>query len=143
LKFLRDQGLIAPEEISPDDDAVALDFTRLNNRQIGGVHSRYAVRHAHAIYITAGHASRLAYFRRDVRLAQAKFRFRNKKKYKTKYELDDAMFMDEDVAKVVDQMTKVEAEFEIIKAVAEGFEDIRNAASREMYRRGSEQAPRD
>lgn len=76
-------------------------------------------------------------------MAQAKFRFRNKKKYKTKYELDDAMFMDEDVAKVVDQMTKVEAEFEIIKAVAEGFEDIRNAASREMYRRGSEQAPRD
>jgi hypothetical protein len=143
LKFLRDEGLIAPDEISPDDDTLPLDFTRLNNRQIGAVHSRYAVRHSHAIYVAAGRASALALLKRDLRLVQADFRFRNKKKFKTKYELDDAMHRDNTVTEILDKMVKLEAQLEVIKALADGYEDVRNAASREMYRRFSEQAPKD
>lgn len=143
MKFLRDEGLIAPDEVSPDDDIVALDFTKLNNRQVGHVHSRYAVRHAHAIFVAAGRASRLAVLRRDLRIAQATFRFKNKRKYKTKYELDDAVALDKDFQQLTEDITTLEAEFEIIQALALGYEDLRNAASREMFRRSSEQAPRD
>ena len=143
MKFLREAGLIAPEEISPNDDVVPLDFTKLNNRQVGRVHSQYAVRHAHAIYVAAERASRLALLRRDLRLAQAAFRFKNKKKFKTKYELDDALVLDKEFQQLTDDITVLEAEFEMIEALAHTYEDFRNAASREMYRRGTEQAPKD
>lgn len=76
-------------------------------------------------------------------MAQAKFRFRNKKKFKTKYELDDAVLMDEEFQKITDDMTMLEAQHDMVKALAEGYEAIRNAASREIFRRSSEQAPRD
>jgi hypothetical protein len=76
-------------------------------------------------------------------MAQAKFRFRNKKKFKTKYELDDAVLLDEEFQAITDEMTVLEAQYEMVKALAEGYEDIRNAASREIFRRSSEQAPRD
>lgn len=80
---------------------------------------------------------------RDLRLAQAKYRHLNKKKFKTKYQLDDAMVMDEDIEKLMDEITLLEAREGVVKALAEGYEDLRNAASREMFRRSSEQGPRD
>jgi hypothetical protein len=143
LQYLKSEGLLAPEEISTENDSVPLDFTRLNSRQIGSVHSRYAVRHSHAIFITARIAGDRAMRQRDLRLAQAKYRHLNKKKFKTKYQLDDAMVMDEDIEKLMDEITLLEAREGVVKALAEGYEDLRNAASREMFRRSSEQGPRD
>lgn len=143
LQYLRDEGLIAPEEVSPEIDSVPLDFTHLNGRQIGAVHSRYAVRHSHAIFTVAKAASRLAVLRRDLRIEQAKFRFKNKMKFKTKYELDDAMQLEGGISELVSEITVLEARVEVMKAVAEGYEDLRNAASREMFRRSTEQATRD
>jgi hypothetical protein len=143
LAYLKNEGLIAPDEISAQLDAVPLDFTRLNSRQIGAVHSRYAVRHSHAIFQVAKRAGRLAGLKRDLRLEQAKFRYKNVKKFKTKYELDDAMQLQDEIADLLDEITVLEAEKEVIEALALGYEDLRNAASREMFRRSSEQAPRD
>jgi hypothetical protein len=143
LQYLKDEGLIAPDEISSELDAVPLDFTKLNSRQIGAVHSRYAVRHSHALFAVAKRAGRLAGLKRDLRLEQAKFRYKNVKKFKTKYELDDAMQLEDEIADLLDEITKLEAEKEVIEALALGYEDLRNAASREMFRRSSEQAPRD
>src|SRR4249919_1126555 len=53
LQWLRRSGLIAPDEIASDTDYVPLDFTRLNSRELGAVHSRYAVRHAHGLFVLA------------------------------------------------------------------------------------------
>jgi len=143
LQYLKREGLIAPNEIDSDSDAVPLDFTRLSSRQIGSVHSRFAVRHAHAIFVAAKRASSLTMLKRDLRLAQAKYRFKNSKKYKTKYELDDAMVMEDEISALLDTITKVEAELAVITAIALGYEDYRNAASREMFRRSNEVAPKD
>jgi len=81
--------------------------------------------------------------KRDLRLVQAKFRQRNIKKYGTKYELDDAMTLDKEFQELTTEIAECEAHFELVKAVAEGYEGFRNAASREMFRRSSEAAPRD
>jgi hypothetical protein len=143
LQYLKDEGLIAPDEISSQLDSVPLDFTRLNSRQVGAVQSRYAVRHSHAIFQVAKRAGRLAGLKHDLRLEQAKFRHRNEKKYKTKYALDDAMQLEDGIADTLDEIAKLEAEKVVIEALALGYEDLRNAASREMFRRSSEQAPKD
>jgi len=142
LKFLRREGLIAPDEVDPENDAVAFDFTRLTGRQVGAVHSRYAVRHAHAIYVAARRASRLIMLKRDLKIEYAVQRSRNKGKYKNKWELDDELLVRPEIQRLEKDIAVIEAELEIINAVAAGYEGIRNGASREMYRRGSEQAPR-
>ena len=85
----------------------------------------------------------LGYLRRDLRMEQAKFRQRNIEDFKNKYSLDDAMVMDEDVSGLMDGIVVTEAKLELVKALALGYEGLRNAASREMYRRGTEAAARD
>jgi hypothetical protein len=143
LQFLRDEGLIAPDEIPTNEDAVPLNFTRLDSRQLGAMHSRYAVRHSHAIYVAARYAFRLATLQASQRVEAAKFRFRHTDDYQRKYELDNALQMNQRYRKVEDKILALSAQVEILNAVALSYEDLRNAASREMFRRGSEQAPRD
>jgi hypothetical protein len=141
LHALADAGLIVPEEIPSDDDSVPLDFTTLTNRDIGSLHSRYAVRHAYAIFQVALAGARVVTLRRDLRIAQAKFRLRNEDKLKN---VVDAMFEeDEHISKMLNRISEAEAHATLVEAVAQGYEDLRNAASREMTRRISEQAPRD
>jgi hypothetical protein len=141
LRVLREAGIIAPDEIPSDDDSVPLDFTRLNNQAIGAIHSRYAVRHAHAIFHAAVASTKLVKLRRDLRIVQAKFRVKNTDEKKN---VVDAM-MEEDphIAKQLDKITEMEIQVKLIEAVAEGYEDLRNAASREMTRRIGEKASND
>jgi hypothetical protein len=143
LQFLRDEGLIAPDEIPSHEDAVPLDYTRLTSRQLGAVHSRYAVRHSHAIFVAATNAYRLASLRASQRVEAAKFKFRHGDDYSRKYELDNALQMDKKFRKREDEILDLEAKVELLNAVALSYEDLRNAASREMFRRSSEQAPKD
>lgn len=143
MAFLQSEGLIAPDEIPSEHDAVPLDFTGLNNREIGSVHSRYAVRHAHAIFILAQRESRLGILKRNLRLEQAKFRISRSGRYKTKYALDDAMERNKRLRKLQDDIAQVESERIVLDAVAQGYDDLRAAASREMFRRSSEHAPKD
>ena len=143
MQYLRDAGLVAPDEIPTDDDFVPLDFTSLNPRQVGAVHSRYAVRHAHAIYVTAQTASQLVLARRDAKLIAAKYRSRHADEHETKYQLDAAMEEDKNYSKVAIRITELEARLSVLEAVCGGYEDLRNAASREMFRRSSEKAPHD
>jgi hypothetical protein len=81
--------------------------------------------------------------KRDLKIAQAKYRYLNKEKFKTKYELDDAMITEEGIKEYIDGIALLEAREVVVKALAEGYESLRNAASREIFRRSSEQAPRD
>lgn len=143
MRFLKDEGLIVPESLDPESDQLDIDFTAISSRVIGAIHSRYAVRHAHALFVTARHASRLAELRGILRMEQAKFKARNADRYKEKWKLEAAMSNSKRITKVQDEMTALEIKVEIFKAVLDGYEDIRNAASREMFRRDSERAPRD
>lgn len=143
LEFLRNEGLIAPDEISSDEDRVPLDFTRFNFKLIGSVHSRYAVRHSHAIFRAAYYRVRVAYIQRDLRLLKARLRAKLGKKYKTKWQLDDALLKNKEVKELEDDLIEAEAKLTVIEALAGGYEDLRNAASREMFRRGVEKAPND
>jgi hypothetical protein len=47
------------------------------------------------------------------------------------------------IKKLLDRIMRLEIEAELVEAVLNGYEDIRNAASREMSRRDSERPPRD
>lgn len=143
LEFLKNEGLIAPDEISSDEDRVPLDFTSLNFRLIGAVHSRYAVRHSHAIYRAAIYRANAAYLTRDLRLAKARTRARLADKYKTKWALDDAVSKVAEIQELEEELIDAEAHLTVIEALAAGYEDLRNAASREMFRRGVEKAPND
>lgn len=138
LRVLKEAGLVVPEEIPTDDDAVPLDFTILSNGEIGALHSRYAVRHAHAIYHVALAGSRLATTRRNLRIAQAKFRLQNKGEMKNI--VDAMMEEDEDISKVLDRISVIESEIKLVDALAQGYADLRDAASREVTRRISEKA---
>ena len=143
LAFLQNEGLIAPDEIASNEDRVPLDFTSLNFKLVGAVHSRYAVRHSHAIFRAAYYRVRVAYLQRDIRLLKAKKRAKLSGKYKTKWQLDDALLKDKEIRELEDDLVDAEAKLTVIEALSAGYEDLRNAASREMFRRGVEKAPND
>lgn len=138
LRVLQEAGLVVPEEIPIDDDAVPLDFTLLSNSDIGAVHSRYAVRHAHAIFQVALAGSRLGALRRDLRISQSRFRLENKGELKNI--VDAMMEEDEHISKVLDRISVAEAQIKLMEAVAQGYADLRDAASREITRRLGERA---
>jgi hypothetical protein len=140
LQFLKDRGIVVPEEIPDGVEEIHLDFTTVSSQQVGAIQSRFAVRHSHAIYHAALYEMKLARLRRDLRIETAKFRFRFKDQYKTKYELDDAMVTDDLMGHRQDEIVQVEAELTVLNAIATGYEDIRNAASREVSRRTAERA---
>src|SRR5262245_55286928 len=138
LLALQRAGIIAPDEIPSDDDVIPLDFTLVSSQEIGSIQSRYAVRHSHAIYHVALAGTRLVRYKRDLRIAQAKFRLQNPGKPKN---IVDAMMEDESrISHLMDRIAVADAEIALLGAVAQGYEDIRNAASREISRRIGEQA---
>lgn len=141
MRSLSEVGLIVPEEIPGDDETVPLDFTTLGNRDLGGLHSRFAVRHSYALFHSALGASRLVRYRRRLRIAEASFRVRHSGEKKT--DVDALMEEDKEISKVRDKIALAEAKQEIVQAVASGYEAIRNAASREISRRLGERAQSD
>jgi hypothetical protein len=141
LKYLEDAGIIVPEEIPSDDDSVPLDFTRLSNKGVGHLQSRYAVRHAHAIFNAAKVGADVAAIKRDLRMAKAKFRIKHKKE---KVNVVTAMMEDDkEITELEAKLAVVEAREDIITALAQGYADIRDAASREITRRTAERASVD
>jgi hypothetical protein len=141
LRFLKDAGIIVPEEIPSDEDTIPLDFTRLSNRGIGHLQSRYAVRHAHAIFAASKVGTDAAAIKRELRLEKAKFRLKHKKE---KVNVVAAMMDDNDtISELETTLAEVEAKAELLDAVAAGYADIRDAASREITRRMGERASVD
>lgn len=103
--------------------------------------SRYAVRHAHAIFNAAKLSADAAQLKRDMRLEKAKFRLRNKGE---KVNVVNSMMEEDDtIVAIEDRLTEVEMKVDLIVAIAAGYEDLRNAASREMTRRLGERAATD
>lgn len=76
-------------------------------------------------------------------MAAAKFKYRHTDDYKRKYELENALLNDPKYKKRETEILELDAKVTLLNAVAESYEDLRNAASREIFRRSSEQAPRD
>jgi len=141
LQHLADVGIIVPAEIPTDDDVVPLDFTNTSNRDIGSLHSRYAVRHAHAIFQAALAAAKLAELKRGLKFSEAQFRLKHKDK---QLNVVNAMMEDDEhITTRRDRASKSEIDLELINAVAQGYESIRNAASREISRRMGERAATD
>lgn len=87
-------------------------------------------------------ASDLVRAKRDVRIAEAKFRIRHKSE-KRKNVVDAMMEDDDEIIAYRDKITDLEAMKEIMEAVVHGYEALRNAASREMSRRIGERAATD
>src|SRR6516165_253573 len=141
LRYLRDAGVIVPEEIPSDEDSVPLDFTRLSNRGIGHLQSRYAVRHAHAIFNAAKVADDVAILKRELRMEKAKFRMRHKDE---PLNVVQAMMEDDDeIVEIESKLLEVETHKGMLDAVAQGYADLRDAASREITRRLGERAAVD
>lgn len=76
-------------------------------------------------------------------MLKARQRAKLSKKYKTKWQLDDALLKNSEIKELEDDLVEAEAKLTVIEALAGGYEDLRNAASREMFRRGVEKAPND
>src|SRR5262245_43654791 len=140
--FLREMGIVAPDEIPTDESAgVPLDFTGLSSRTVGAIHSRYAVRHSHALYHLALLSADLVHLRRNSRISEAKFRVRHSGEKKT--EVDALMEKNKHIARTRNKIAECEAKIEVLSAVTQGYEDFRNAASREISRRNGERAAID
>jgi hypothetical protein len=141
LRALKNAGLIVPEEIPTNEESVPLDFTQVGSSDLGSIHSRFAVRHAYAGFVAAKAAAKLVTLKRDLRIAQAKFRILNTDEKKN---VVDAMMEEDDhIAKLLDRISIAEAELGMLNAVSDSYEALRNAASREMTRRIGERGPTD
>lgn len=141
LQYLAEAGIIVPEEIPSDEDHIPLDFTRLSSKSIGHIQSRFAVRHAHAIFNVAKLASEAAQLKRDLKMVKAKFRMKHKGE---KLNIVNAMMEgDPEITEFEDRIMEVEAKVGVLTAVSQGYETLRNAASREMSRRIGERAQID
>lgn len=141
LAWAKDAGIVVPGSIPLDDATVPLDFTRLSSRGIGELQSRYAVRHAHAVYNAALLETDILRVRRELKIEQAKFRVRHKGQPKN---ITDAMMEeDEEIAPMLDKISEIEIKLTILDAVVKTYEGIRNAASREISRRMGERAAVD
>jgi|SRR5580765_96889 hypothetical protein len=140
-KWLAEAGIVVPEDIPADEESVPLDFTRLSSRGIGALQSRYAVRHSHAVYRAALLESDILGLKRELRIAQAKFRILHRG---TPKNVVDALFEENDeIADLLDKIQEIEAKHIVLDAVVKTYEGIRNAASREISRRIGERAPLD
>jgi hypothetical protein len=95
------------------------------------------------VFVAGKYRTRLAYAERDARIEKGIFRTRHSQDYKTKWELEDAIVQDRRIKEIEDRVVEYQARLTMAEAVAQGYEDIRNAASREMFRRGSEKAQSD
>jgi hypothetical protein len=143
---LRERGILIPDTDDLDKDGeidVPFDLTAISSRHVGRLHSHFAVRHAHALVENAKVSEQMARLKRNLGLETAKFRFRHQGEYKTKYELDDAMAQNSRIARLQAKLGELEALHIMLAAVVESYEGLRNAASREIARRGTEQGPRD
>jgi len=109
---------------------------------VGALHSRFAVRHAHALYVRAGVATHLLRIRRKHRIELARFRAKAGGKFNTVKAADEA-FSRGSGRKLEGTILQLEIKEEILDALIGGYEDVVKAASREMSRRDSERAPRD
>lgn len=142
---MRDSGIVVPDDLDPSEETIPLDFTRLSDRRVGAVHSRFAVRMAHGLYARASVSTRLLQLKRKHILDLAKFRARYREDFKTIKECDEAFSLSPFGSKLERHIMELEIKNEILGAVVAGFEQIVKAASREMTRRGDERerAPRD
>lgn len=99
------------------------------------------MRHAHAIFNVAKLAADEAHLKRDLKMAKAKFRMKHRGE---KLNVVNAMMEDdEEIAEFEDKLLEVAMKIGVLTAVAQGYEDLRNAASREMSRRIGERAQID
>jgi len=141
LKWAKEAGIVVPGEIPLDDEVVPLDFTRLSSSGIGELQSRYAVRHAHAVFNAALMESDILRLRRELKIEQAKFRVRHRGIPKNV--TDALMEEDEEIATLLDKISEIEIKLVILNAVVKTYEGVRNAASREISRRSGERAAID
>jgi len=141
LKWMAEAGIVVPETIPLDEEKVPLDFTRLSSRGIGELQSRYAVRYSHIIYNIALLESDVLHLRRELRIAQSKFRIRNPNKAKNV--VDAMMEDDEEISSLLDRISEIDIKLTLLVAVSKTYESIRNAASREISRQIGERAPID
>jgi hypothetical protein len=141
-EWLNQKGVIVPEGLDPSEENLHLDFTSITDRAVGAIHSRFSVRHAHALYVRAEVATRLLRLRRKHRLELAKHRVRLGKNFRTAKALDEDFSLGRG-RRLESTILGLEVKAEIMDSVIEGFMDIVKAASREMSRRDSERGQRD
>ena len=122
LQFLAALEMIVPDELSPSERDVPLDFTGMSSEEVGSQHSEWAVRLGYCLYEVSVRASRLGSLKGAL-----------KSGWVEKGKLDD---IETEVAVLTEEVL-------VLKGVADMYKEFQRAASREMTRRGIEAAPRD
>lgn len=137
-EWLSQQGVIVPDELDSTSETLRVDFTRLNSRAIGAVHSRFCNRLAHALYVRAQVETEKLPLERKLHIEQARYRIRHESDFKTVKALEAAMSLDKRIKQMQNEILTLEVREVALDAVIKGYESIIRAASRDMSRRGIE-----
>ncbi len=140
LQYLADQGIIVPDELPPDESSVPLDLTPVSSEIVGKIQSEFRARHGYVLYEIAKLAGRRTSIKRALRLEYAKFRQKIAEEKAPKYEKDDQLALHPPIRKLEDEITEIEVKLDLLVAIAEGYMDYAEAASREITRRQNERA---
>jgi hypothetical protein len=103
----------------------------------------WAAFHSYAITVLARLETSLAEAERNHRHALARFREKNGRKFGTKWKLDDAALLNPRLKAQADEIAELQRRIKLVEPVVESYAGFRHAASREISRRGQEQASRD
>lgn len=85
-------------------------------------------------------SARRAMLKRKVRIESAKFRQKLVEEKGPKYEKDDQLALHPPIREVEDELVEIDMRVDILTAIAEGYVDYAEAASREITRRQHERA---
>lgn len=140
--FVKNQ-LLTPNRLEEKEDIVPLDFTSISSREVGRQHSVWAVRHSHLIFLVGNLRAEVGNAKYDLKNIEAEWMLKHVGDFKTKWEAEYAMVRSKKIRRMRKQLSRAEASLIRYEALAESYEGLRNAASREIARRSDERASRD
>lgn len=143
LKGMIDDGLIIPGKLDDDSAVVPLDFTSISSREVGKQHSYWAVRHSHLIYLVGNIRAEVGNTKHRLKNTEAEWMLKHVGSFKTKWEAEYAMVRSKKIKRMRQLLSRAETSLIRYEALAESYEGLRNAASREIARRSEERASRD
>jgi hypothetical protein len=132
-------SLVVPGAITADERELRLDFTSVSSKEIGRIHSEFAVRVGYAIYHASIAEADLIEKRRELKLAKARFIDKNQGK---KFEVDAQAALEPEIKKLEDGIAVLERKKALIEGVIGAYLKLQEGSSREISRRENERTSR-
>lgn len=142
-KYYGDDGLLIPGKLSDDEALAPLDFTSISSREVGRQHSYWAVRHSHLIFLVGNLRAEVGNAKHDLKNLETAWMLRHVGDFKTKWEAEAAALQNKKIKRIRARLVQAESSLTRYEALAESYQGLMQAASREISRRSDERASRD